>query len=130
MYIKCELHTNGFSSVHLPFSCSDKLKRSHVSTTIMSLKQHIDNFYMIKRDFSRDSTNSTLNKTYLNSTKNQKYFSQSLVHKEMKCFRHSSKKPQSIYKGGQKVLGLEFWHSFWWFFLLILTLTSVSVLQH
>ena len=72
MYIKCELRTNVFSSVRLPFSCSDKLKRSHVSTTIMSLKQHIDNFFMIERDFTRDSTNSTLKKKYFKSNKNQK----------------------------------------------------------
>ena len=85
---------------------------------------------MIKRDFSRDSTNSTLNKTYLNSTKNQKYFSQSLVHKEMKCFRHSSKKNLKAFP--RVVKKFLDWSSDIRFddFLLILTLTSVSIVQH
>lgn len=110
MFIKCdhELHTNIFSSVLLPFSCSDKLKRSHVSTTIMSLKQHIDNCYMRERErdltFKFNSTNSTRNIFTLLKIKNS--ISECLVNKEIKCFGIQVK-PQSIYKGGQKVLGLE-----------------------
>ena len=107
MFIKCELHTNIFSSVLLPFSCSDKLKRSHVSTTIMSLKQHIDNFYMRERerfDVKFNCTNSTRNIFTLLKIKNS--ISECFVNKEIKCFGIQVK-PQSIYKGGQKVLGLE-----------------------
>ena len=100
MFIKCELHTNIFSSVLLPFSCSDKLKRSHVSTTIMSLKQHIDNCYMRERE----RFDSTRNIFTLLKIKNS--ISECLVNKEIKCFGIQVK-PQSIYKGSQKVLGLE-----------------------